>query len=321
MFQALWPQGLPRTIENDRDRKMTVMTTTFIPCGAKLPIIALIAGAFFGNAGWVSFSAFFVGIGAVVCSGILLKKTRMFAGDTAPFVMELPAYHMPSAGNVLRSMWERGWSFIKKAGTVILLSAIVLWFLQGFGWVEGKFTLLDEGQLDASILAALGSIIAPVFAPLGWGDWRMAVAAVTGLVAKENVVTTFGILFGFAEVSEDGAEIWLALSGSMTAVAAYSFLVFNLLCAPCFAAMGAIKREMNSRKWFWFAIGYQTVLAYAVSLCVYQIGSLFVTGVFGAVATKLIVWFGSLQHGELCQKVLALGSEGVQYLFICWYVL
>ena len=179
-------------------------------------------------------------------------------------------------------MWERGWSFIKKAGTVILLSAIVLWFLQGFGWVEGKFTLLDEGQLDASILAALGSIIAPVFAPLGWGDWRMAVAAVTGLVAKENVVTTFGILFGFAEVSEDGAEIWLALSGSMTAVAAYSFLVFNLLCAPCFAAMGAIKREMNSRKWFWFAIGYQTVLAYAVSLCVYQIGSLFVTGVFGA---------------------------------------
>lgn len=271
-----------RTIENDRDRKMTVMTTTFIPCGAKLPIIALIAGAFFGNAGWVSFSAFFVGIGAVVCSGILLKKTRMFAGDTAPFVMELPTYHMPSAGNVLRSMWERGWSFIKKAGTVILLSAIVLWFLQGFGWVEGKFTLLDEGQLDASILAALGSIIAPVFAPLGWGDWRMAVAAVTGLVAKENVVTTFGILFGFAEVSEDGAEIWLALSGSMTAVAAYSFLVFNLLCAPCFAAMGAIKREMNSRKWFWFAIGYQTVLAYAVSLCVYQIGSLFVTGVFGA---------------------------------------
>ena len=271
-----------RTIENGRDRKMTVMTTTFIPCGAKLPIIALIAGAFFGNAGWVSFSAFFVGIGAVVCSGILLKKTRMFAGDTAPFVMELPAYHMPSARNVLRSMWERGWSFIKKAGTVILLSAIVLWFLQGFGWVEGKFTLLDEGQLDTSILAVLGSIIAPVFAPLGWGDWRMAVAAVTGLVAKENVVTTFGILFGFAEVSEDGAEIWLALSGSMTAVAAYSFLVFNLLCAPCFAAMGAIKREMNSRKWFWFAIGYQTVLAYAVSLCVYQIGSLFVTGVFGA---------------------------------------
>ncbi len=270
-----------RTIENDRDRKMTVITTTFIPCGAKLPVIALVAGAFFGNAGWVSFGAFFVGITAVICSGILLKKTRMFAGEPAPFVMELPAYHMPSAQNVLRSMWERGWSFIKKAGTVILLSAIVLWFLQGFGWIEGRFTFLDAEQLDRSILAVLGSILSPLFAPLGWGDWKMAVAAVTGLVAKENVVTTFGILFGVAEVSEDGAELWSALSGSMTALAAFSFLVFNLLCAPCFAAMGAIKREMNNRNWFWFAIGYQTALAYAVSLCIYQIGNLFATGAFG----------------------------------------
>lgn len=270
-----------RTIENDRDRKMTVMTTTFIPCGAKLPIIALIAGAFFDNAGWVSWSAYFVGIAAIVCSGIILKKTKMFAGDPAPFVMELPAYHMPTVTNVLRSMWERGWSFIKKAGTIILLSSIILWFLQGFGFVEGSFTMLEAEQLDNSILAAIGGVIAPIFVPLGWGDWKMAVAAVTGLIAKENVVAAFGILFGFAEVAEDGAEIWDTLAATMTGVAAYSFLVFNLLCAPCFAAMGAIKREMNNTKWFLFAIGYQCGLAYVVSLCIYQIGTLITTGAFG----------------------------------------
>lgn len=280
-----------RTIENDRDRKMTIMTTTFIPCGAKLPIIALIAGAFFGNSGWVSFSAFFVGIAAVICSGIILKKTRMFAGEPAPFVMELPAYHLPTVGNVLRSMWERGWSFIKKAGTIILLSAIVLWFLQGFGWIDGSFSMLEAEELDNSILAAIGGVIAPIFAPLGWGDWKMAVAAVTGLIAKENVVSTFGILFGYAEVAEDGAEIWATLASTMTAAAAYSFLVFNLLCAPCFAAMGAIKREMNNRKWFWFAIGYQTILAYVVSLCVYQIGTFVALGTFGigTVAAVIII--------------------------------
>lgn len=270
-----------RTIENDRDRKMTIITTTFIPCGAKLPIIGLIAGAFFQNAGWVAWSAYFVGITAIVCSGIILKKTRMFAGDPAPFVMELPAYHMPTIENVLRSMWERGWSFIKKAGTIILLSAIVLWFLQGFGWVNHSFCMLEEEELDHSILAAIGGVIAPVFAPLGWGDWKMAVAAVTGLIAKENVVTTFGILFGYAEVAEDGVEIWGTLAATMTGVAAYSFLIFNLLCAPCFAAMGAIKREMNHIKWFLFAIGYQTGLAYIVSLCVYQIGTFLSSGIFG----------------------------------------
>lgn len=283
-----------RTIENDRDRKMTIMTTTFIPCGAKLPIIALIAGALFDGAWWVAPSAYFVGIAAIVCSGIILKKTKMFAGDPAPFVMELPAYHMPTVGNVLRSMWERGWSFIKKAGTIILLSAIVLWFLQGFGWVDGSFTMLEPEQLDSSILAALGGVIAPIFAPLGWGDWKMAVAAITGLIAKENVVTTFGILFGFAEVAEDGKEIWGLLAGSMSAVAAYSFLVFNLLCAPCFAAMGAIKREMNNTRWFLFAIGYQTLLAYVASLCVYQIGNLFTGKGFGlgtAVAILCVIGF------------------------------
>ena len=279
-----------RTIENDRDRKMTIMTTTFVPCGAKLPIIALIAGAFFDNAGWVSWSAYFVGIAAIICSGIILKKTKMFAGDPAPFVMELPAYHMPTVGNVLRSMWERGWSFIKKAGTIILLSTIVLWFLQGFGWVDGKFMMLEAEQLDSSILAAIGSVFAPIFAPLGWGDWKMAVAAVTGLIAKENVVATFGILFGFAEVAEDGAEIWSVLASTMTGVAAYSFLVFNLLCAPCFAAMGAIKREMNNTKWFWFAIGYQTILAYIVSLCIYQLGTWFTTGAFGVGTVVAIVF-------------------------------
>ncbi len=282
-----------RTIENDRDRKMTIMTTTFIPCGAKMPIIALIAGAFFGNAWWVSWSAFFVGIAAIVCSGIILKKTKMFAGDPAPFVMELPAYHLPTVGNVLRSMWERGWSFIKKAGTIILLSTIVLWFLQGFGWVDGEFGMLEAEQLDSSILAKIGNIIAPVFAPLGFGDWKMAVATVTGLIAKENVVATFGILFGYAEVAEDGAEIWSILSASITSIAAYAFLAFNLLCAPCFAAMGAIKREMNNIKWFWFAIGYQTVLAYIVAFCIYQIGTLIAAGTFG-VGTAIAFVFVAL---------------------------
>ncbi len=278
-----------RTIENDRDRKMTIMTTTFIPCGAKLPIIALIAGALFDGAAWVAPSAYFVGIAAVICSGIILKKTRMFAGDPAPFVMELPAYHMPTAGNVLRSMWERGYSFIKKAGTIILVSTVLLWFLMSFGWADGSFGMLEAEQLDSSILAAFGSILAPLFAPLGWGDWKMAVAAVTGLIAKESVVGTFGILFGFGEVAEDGTEIWGQLAGSMTAIAAYSFLVFNLLCAPCFAAMGAIRREMNNIKWFWFAIGYQTLFAYVVSLCVYQIGNVLTGCCFGVGTVAAIV--------------------------------
>lgn len=281
-----------RTIENDRDRKMTIMTTTFIPCGAKLPIIALIAGALFGGASWVAPSAYFVGIAAIICSGIILKKTRLFAGDPAPFVMELPAYHMPTAENILRSMWERGWSFIKKAGTIILLSTIVIWFAQSFGLEGGSLVMVED--MNNSLLAALGSGIAWIFTPLGWGDWRAAVAAITGLVAKENVVGTFGILYGFGEVAEDGAEIWGSLSGSMTQVAAYSFLVFNLLCAPCFAAMGAIRREMNNRKWFWYAIGYQTGLAYGVSLCIYQIGTWITTGVLGlgtAAAFILIALF------------------------------
>ena len=283
-----------RTIENDRDRKMTIMTTTFIPCGAKLPIIALISGALFGGASWVAPSAYFVGIAAIICSGIILKKTKMFAGDPAPFVMELPAYHLPTVGSVLRSMWERGWSFIKKAGTIILLSTIVIWFASYFGWVDGQFRMLDDMELDHSILAVIGNAIAWIFIPLGWGDWRSAVAAVTSLVAKENVVGTFGTLYGFAEVAEDGAEFWGTLAGSMTAVAAYSFLVFNLLCAPCFAAMGAIKREMNNAKWFWFAIGYQTILAYCTSLCIYQIGTLITTGSFGiftVVAFLLVILF------------------------------
>ena len=283
-----------RTIENDRDRKMTIMTTTFVPCGAKLPIIALIAGALFNGASWVAPSAYFVGIAAIICSGIILKKTKLFAGDPAPFVMELPAYHWPTVSNVLRSMWERGWSFIKKAGTIILMSTIVLWFLMNFGWVDGSFGMLEAEQLNDSILASIGSVIAPLFAPLGWGDWKMAVAAVSGLIANENVVGTFGILFGFGEVAEDGAEIWGQLAGSLSTVAAYSFLVFNLLCAPCFAAMGAIKREMNNTKWFFTAIGYQTLLAYVVSLCIYQIGNLFIGGGFGigtVVAVLLIIGF------------------------------
>ena len=292
-----------RTIENDRDRKMTVMTTTFIPCGAKLPIIALIAGALFDGASWVAPSAYFVGIAAIIVSGIILKKTKMFAGDPAPFVMELPAYHWPTVGNVLRSMWERGWSFIKKAGTIITLSTIIVWFLLNFGWTDAGFGMLNFDGLEGAameaaqaecILAKIGNLIAWIFAPLGWGNWKMAVAAITGLVAKENVVGTFGQLFGFAEVAEDGAEIWGNLANSMTQVTAYSFMVFNLLCAPCFAAMGAIKREMNSAKWFWFAIGYQCGLAYLVSLCIYQIGTLITTGTFGVgviVAALIIVGF------------------------------
>ena len=284
-----------RTIENDRDRKMTIMTTTFVPCGAKLPIIALIAGALFDGASWVAPSAYFVGIAAIICSGIILKKTKLFAGDPAPFVMELPAYHLPTVGSVLRSMWERGWSFIKKAGTIILLSTIVLWFLQGYGWGPDGFGAVE---LENSILASIGNAIAWIFTPLGWTQggqgWKMAVAAVTGLIAKENVVATFGVLFGFAEVAEDGAEIWGDLAACMTTVSAYSFLVFNLLCAPCFAAMGAIKREMNNTRWFFIAIGYQCGLAYLVSLCIYQIGTWITTGAFGigtAVALVIIALF------------------------------
>lgn len=268
-----------RTIESDRDRKMTIMTTTFIPCGAKMPIIGLIAGAIFHGASWVAPSAYFVGMAAVIVSGIMLKKTKLFAGDPAPFVMEMPAYHMPRAINVLRSMWERGSSFIKKAGTIILLSTIVLWFLQGFGWEKGAFGMVDD--IDHSILSSIGQTFAWIFSPLGWGDWKAAVASVTGLIAKENVVATFGQLYGFAEVAEEGNEFWGQLSASFTPLAAYSFMVFNLLCAPCFAAMGAIKREMNNTKWFWIAIGYQCGFAYVCSLIVYQLGSLVNGGSFG----------------------------------------
>ena len=268
-----------RTIESDRDLKMTIMTTTFIPCGAKMPIIGLIAGAIFHGASWVAPSAYFVGMAAVIVSGIMLKKTKLFAGDPAPFVMEMPAYHMPRVVNVLRSMWERGSSFIKKAGTIILLSTIVLWFLQGFGWEKGAFGMVDD--IDHSILSSIGQTFAWIFSPLGWGDWKAAVASVTGLIAKENVVATFGQLYGFAEVAEEGNEFWGQLSASFTPLAAYSFMIFNLLCAPCFAAMGAIKREMNNTKWFWIAIGYQCGFAYICSLIVYQLGSLFNGGSFG----------------------------------------
>lgn len=280
-----------RTIENDRDRKMTIMTTTFIPCGAKLPIIALIAGALFDGAWWVAPSAYIVGVLAIICSGIILKKTKMFAGDPAPFVMELPAYHMPTVVNILRSMWERGWSFIKKAGTVILLATIFIWFAQSFGIENGSFGMVED--MENSVLAVIGRGIAWIFIPLGWGNWKAAVAAVSGLVAKENVVGTFGILYGFAEVAENGDEIWGTLARSFTTASAYSFLVFNLLCAPCFAAMGAIKREMNNTKWFWFAIGYQTVLAYLAALVVFQIGTLFEGGGFGlgTVAALIVIIF------------------------------
>ena len=281
-----------RTIENERDRRMTVMTTCFIPCGAKMPIIGLIAGALFGGSGLVAASAYFIGVAAIVISGIILKKTRMFAGDPAPFVMELPAYHIPSVGNVLRATWERGWSFIKRAGTVILASSIILWFLQGFGWENGAFGMVED--MNNSVLAAVGSAVAFIFAPLGFGNWRATVAVVTGLIAKENVVATFGVLYNFAgELSENGDEIWALVAQDYTAISAYSFMIFNLLCAPCFAAMGAIKREMNNGKWTAFAIGYMCVFAYVVSLIVYQIGGL-ITGevAFGlgtVVAAVLIV--------------------------------
>lgn len=262
-----------RTIENDRDRKMTIMTTGFIPCGAKMPIIALFAGALFGGSGLVAVSAYFIGVGAVIISGIMLKKTKLFAGDPAPFVMELPSYHVPSVGNVLRSTWERGSSFIKRAGTVILASAMILWFLQSFGFVNGAFGMVEDN--NTSLLAGIGAFVAPLFAPLGFGSWKAAVATFTGLIAKENVVGTFGVLYGFAEVAEDGTEIWSNLAADFTYLTAYSFMIFNLLCAPCFAAMGAIKREMNNAKWTWIAIGYMCGFAYAVSLMVYQFGLLF----------------------------------------------
>lgn len=278
-----------RTIENDRDRKMTIMTTTFIPCSAKLPIIALIAGALFGGAWWVAPSAYFIGVFAIIVSGIMLKKTKMFSGDPAPFVMELPAYHWPTVGNVLRSMWERGWSFIKKAGTVILLATIFVWFTSSFGWTNGSFGMVD---MESSILAVIGNAIAWIFAPLGWGTWQAAVASITGLIAKENVVGTFGVLFGgFEEVAENGWQVWQNVRAAFTPLAAYSFLIFNLLCAPCFAAIGAIRREMNSAKWTWFAIGYQCGFAYAFALVVYQLGMLF-TGngnIIGAIAAFALV--------------------------------
>ena len=250
-----------RTIENERDRRMTVMTTTFIPCGAKVPFIAMIAGAIFGGSAWVSTSAYFIGMAAIIVSGIMLKKTKMFAGDPAPFVMELPAYHWPTLGNVLRSMWERGWSFIKKAGTIILLSTIFVWFTTYFGWVDGTFRMLDESEIQSSILAAIGGVIAWIFKPLGWGNWQAAVASITGLVAKENIVGTLGILYG----GGDGT-VYQNIGAAFTGISGFSFLVFNLLCAPCFAAIGAIKREMNNRKWTWFAIGYQCGFAYLISL-------------------------------------------------------
>ena len=287
-----------RTIESDRDRKMTIMTTTFIPCSAKLPIIALIAGALFGGAWWIGPSAYFVGIAAIICSGILLKKTKMFAGDVSPFVMELPSYHIPTVGSILRSMWERGWSFIKKAGTIILLATIFVWFTSAYGWADASFGAVE---MDDSILATIGNAIALIFAPLGWGNWQSAVAAITGLIAKENVVGTFGIIFGFAEVAEDGAEVWGQLAASFTSLSAYSFLLFNLLCAPCFAAMGAIRREMNSGKWFWFAIGYQCVFAYIVALCVYQLGMLFSAGNFG-IGTVAAILFAALFIWMLIRK-------------------
>ena len=277
-----------RTIENERDRRMTVMTTCFIPCGAKMPIIGLIAGALFGGSGLVAASAYFIGVAAIVISGIILKKTKMFAGDPAPFVMELPAYHIPSVGNVLRATWERGWSFIKRAGTVILASSIILWFLQGFGWENGAFGLVED--MNNSVLAAIGSAVAFIFAPLGFGNWRATVAVVTGLIAKENVVATFGVLYNFAgELSENGDEIWALVAQDYTAISAYSFMIFNLLCAPCFAAMGAIKREMNNARWTLGAIGYMCVFAYVVSLIVYQIGGLITGEVSFGIGTVVAV--------------------------------
>ena len=275
-----------RTIENERDRRMTIMTTTFIPCGAKVPFIAMIAGAIFGGSAWVSTSAYFIGMAAIVISGIMLKKTKMFAGDPAPFVMELPAYHWPTLGNVLRSMWERGWSFIKKAGTIILLSTIFVWFTSYFGWVDGQFQMLSDDQIDCSILAAIGGAIDWIFAPLGWGNWQAVVASITGLVAKENIVGTLGVLYGGG-----GGSVYDAMAAAFTAITAYSFLVFNLLCAPCFAAIGAIKREMNSAKWTWFAIGYQCGFAYVVALMINQFGNLFTgsANILGVIVSVILL--------------------------------
>lgn len=279
-----------RTIEQDRDRKMTIMTTSFIPCGAKMPIIALIAGALFGGAWWMAPIAYFIGVAAVIVSGILLKKTRAFSGNPSPFVMELPAYHAPTASNVLRSTWERGWSFIKRAGTVILLSSVVLWFLQAFGTVNGVVQMVEDN--NNSLLASAGRMIAPIFAPLGFGTWQASVGTITGLIAKENVVGTLGVLYGFAEVAEDGMEYWTLMAADFTALSAFTFMIFNLLCAPCFAAMGAIKREMNSARWTWFAIGYLTAFSYTVSLIVYQLGMLAAGGgftVLTAIAFVLLI--------------------------------
>ena len=275
-----------RTIENERDRRMTIMTTTFIPCGAKVPFIAMIAGAIFGGSAWVSTSAYFIGMAAIVISGIMLKKTKMFAGEPAPFVMELPAYHWPTLGNVLRSMWERGWSFIKKAGTIILLSTIFVWFTSYFGWVDGQFQMLSDDQIDCSILAAIGGAIDWIFAPLGWGNWQAVVASITGLVAKENIVGTLGVLYG----GGDGS-VYDAMAAAFTAITAYSFLVFNLLCAPCFAAIGAIKREMNSAKWTWFAIGYQCGFAYVIALMINQFGNLFTgnANILGVIVSVILL--------------------------------
>lgn len=279
-----------RTIENERDRRMTIMTTTFIPCGAKTPFIAMVASAIFGGSPWVATGAYFIGIAAILCSGIMLKKTKMFAGEAAPFVMELPAYHLPTVGNLLRSMWERGWSFIKKAGTIILLSTIVIWFLSYFGWVDGSFGMLDSEQMDCSILAYFGKAICWIFQPLGWGNWQATVATITGLVAKENIVGTMGILYGGTEAYTNMAQVFTSITGM-------SFLIFNLLCAPCFAAMGAIKREMNNTKWFWFAIGYECVFAYIIAFLVNQFGTLFTgsaTGVLQIIEIVLgfVVLFG-----------------------------
>lgn len=273
-----------RTIENERDRRMTIMTTTFIPCGAKMPFIAMMAGAIFGGSALISTGSYFIGIAAIIVSGLMLKKTKMFAGDPAPFVMELPAYHLPTVGNVLRSMWERGWSFIKKAGTIILLSTIVVWFTSYFGWVDSAFTMLDESQMEYSILAAIGGAVCWIFAPLGWGNWQATVATITGLIAKENIVGTLGVLYGGGEVS-----VYAAMGAAFTAVSGMSFLIFNLLCAPCFAAMGAIRREMNNRKWFWFAIGYECGFAYAIALIVNSLGNLFAGTVDGALGVACII--------------------------------
>ena len=295
-----------RTIENERDRRMTIITTTFIPCGAKVPFIAMIAGAIFGKSPWIAVSAYFIGMAAIIISGIMLKKTKLFAGDPAPFVMELPAYHMPTLGNVLRSMWERGWSFIKKAGSIILISTVVIWFLSRFGSVDGSFTMLSEDQLDSSILAKIGSAVAWIFAPLGWGNWQAAVASVTGLVAKENIVGTMGVLYGGGELT-----VWQALAQAFTRVTGFSFLVFNLLCAPCFAAIGAIKREMNNAKWTCFAILYQCGFAYAIALIITQLGNLFtgnvnVIGLIFAIALiALMVYMLFIKKYQEASKLTA----------------